>query len=74
MTESPIAPIKRIIKNAGAQRVSDSAVVALGKILEQWAEKVAIQAVTFAKHARRKTVYASDIELALKNSLKHFLI
>jgi histone H3/H4 len=66
MAELPLAPIKRLIKNAGAQRVSDSAEIALGKVLEQWAEKVSIQAVTLAKHAGRKTVKASDIELALK--------
>jgi histone H3/H4 len=66
MSELPLAPIKRLIKNAGAQRVSDEAVVALGEVLEQWAEKVSIQAVALTKHAGRVTVNASDIELALK--------
>ncbi len=40
---------------------------ALDKALEAWAEDVSIQAVKFAKHAGRKTVKASDIEMAVKN-------
>ena len=65
MGELPIAPIGRIIKNAGGQRVSEGAEEALGKVLEQWAEEVAMQAVKLAKHAGRKTIKASDIELAV---------
>jgi len=66
MTELPIAPIGRIIKNAGGQRVSEGAEEALDKVLEEWAEDVSRQAVKLAKHAGRKTVNASDIELAVK--------
>ena len=66
MGEIPIAPIGRIIKNAGGQRVSEDAEVALDKVLEEWAEDVSRQAVKLAKHAGRKTVNASDIELAVK--------
>ncbi|MGV8144709.1 MAG: histone family protein [Methanothermobacter sp.] len=67
MGELPMAPVGRLIKNAGAQRVSMDAEEALDKALEQWAEEVSLQAVKLAKHAGRKTVKASDIEMAVKN-------
>jgi DNA-binding protein len=62
----PLAAMEKILKNAGAERVSDKAKAALKEVLEEIAEEIAQNAVKFAIHAGRKTVKAGDIKLAAK--------
>ncbi len=61
------AAVYRIFKKAGAERVSDDAVMELSKFFELYGERVAQQAAALAQHAGRKTVKASDVKLAIKN-------
>jgi histone H3/H4 len=52
--EIAVAPMHRLCKKAGADRVSESAAKELAKALD------------FAMHAGRKTIKAEDIEIAAK--------
>jgi histone H3/H4 len=62
--EIKVAPMHKLIKRAGADRVSEESAIALGKALEEIGIKVAKEALDYAKHAGRKTVKAKDIEIA----------
>ena len=62
----PLAAMEKILKQAGADRVSDKSKAALKEVLEDIAEDIAVNAVKFAHHAGRKTVKAGDIKLAAK--------
>lgn len=62
----PKAPVGRILTNAGAKRVSASAVSVFTEVLTSIAEDIGTQAVKISKHSGRKTVHEGDVKLAAK--------
>ena len=62
----PLAAMEKILKNSGADRVSDKAKDALKNIIEEVANKISVNAIKLANHAGRKTIKARDIKLAAK--------
>ncbi|OGI15917.1 histone [Candidatus Micrarchaeota archaeon RBG_16_49_10] len=62
----PLAPLEKIAREAGAERVAISAVEALKDAVLDVADVIAMDAVAASKHAGRVTVKASDIKLAVK--------
>lgn len=62
----PLAAMEKILKQCGADRVSDKAKVALKTVVEEIADRIAVKAIQLAVHAGRKTVKARDVKLAAK--------
>ena len=66
-----VSAMYRILKKAGAERVSDESVGELRRIIEDMAVEIAKSAVDMTKHAGRKTVKSEDVKLAAKGFLKY---
>lgn len=64
MSELPRAPVERILKQAGNERVSGEAVTALSEMMEKYGATIAKEAHKNAVHAGRKTVKESDVRMA----------
>ncbi len=59
----PLAAMDKIMRKAGAPRVSDGAKEALASLLEREGIKISEKAIMYSQHAGRKTVTAADITL-----------
>ncbi len=64
--EISVAPMHRLCKKAGADRVSEAAAEELAKVLGEIGVKIAKEALDYAVHARRKTIKTEDIEIATR--------
>ena len=64
--ELALAPMHRLCKKAGAERVSEEAAQELAKVLVEIGIKIAKEALGYAMHAGRKTIKTKDIEIAIK--------
>jgi histone H3/H4 len=64
--ELAVAPMHRICKKAGADRVSETATKELAKVLDEIGVKIAREAMDYAMHAGRKTIKSEDIEIAAR--------
>ncbi|MBI2558630.1 NFYB/HAP3 family transcription factor subunit [Candidatus Woesearchaeota archaeon] len=62
----PLAAMEKLLKQGGAERVSDKAKAALKNSLEEIAHEIAAKSIKLAVHAGRKTIKAEDIKLAVK--------
>jgi histone H3/H4 len=58
--------MEKLLKRAGAPRVSEDAKEALREALEEVADALSKKAVDLATHAGRRTVKAEDVKLAKK--------
>jgi DNA-binding protein len=65
MADLPIAAVTRIAKASGAERVGIDAAEMLVSLTEAYIGKVAQEANKLAIYARRKTIKAKDVEMAL---------
>lgn len=67
MTEIPKAPITRIVKSEGAERISKDAEEKIVEAVEAYTKKLATAVIDMAKHADRKTIQVDDVEVTLKH-------
>jgi histone H3/H4 len=64
MTELSHSAVERIIKKAGADRISADATETLAVLMEEYGVFLAREAKKMSDHAGRKTLRGSDIQMA----------
>ncbi len=68
--EISVAPMHRLCKKAGAERVSEAAAQELAKVLDEIGTKIAKEAFDYAMYAGRKTIKTKDIEIAARKVME----
>ena len=66
MPKLPAAAFERILKKAGAKRVSKGAMEEFARVMGEKMFEIAEEAAILAKHAGRKTVVEEDVRMARK--------
>jgi len=64
MAGIPVSALEKLMKEKGAERVSDDARVELKKILENYLYILSLKASKIASHSGRKTINAGDLLIA----------
>lgn len=64
MANLPISALENLMKEKGAQRVSEDAKEELRKILESYLYDLSLKASKIAGHSGRKTINAGDLLIA----------
>jgi DNA-binding protein len=68
--EIAVAPMHRLCKKAGADRVSEAAAELLAKVLGAIGIKIAKEALDYSLHSQRKTIKVEDIEIATRKFME----
>mgnify|MGYP001566306697 FL=1 len=62
----PLLPLEKIAREAGAERISVAALKELKLTLLEISNKIAIESVAAANHAKRVTIKREDVSLAVR--------
>ena len=64
--ELTLQPLRKLIKKAGAKRVSDKAAAELGGVLEERTKILLLESKRLSEHSGRRTVMKRDVRAARK--------
>ena len=70
-SELGLSAMNRILKKAGAERVTQESANELRRIVEDIANELAKNSIEMAKHAGRSTIRAEDVKLGSKSFSKY---
>ncbi len=62
----PLLPLEKLAREAGAERVSLSALKELKLTLLEFSNKISVDAVAASHHAKRVTIKREDITIAVR--------